>query len=94
MFVTLGLAIPYTRTYLARYRTKHTWFGNRSMGLDAKGRRLYPALFVSFLLYFVVLAVILVLGRRDILPRLPAHVPWRDAKTPKTLSFPSKPCRS
>lgn len=60
--VTLGLAIPYTRTYLARYRTKHTWFGNRSMGLEAKGRRLYPALFVSFLLYFAVLAVILALA--------------------------------
>ena len=60
--VTLGLAIPYTRTYLARYRTTHTWFGNRSMVLEAKGRRLYPALFVSFLLYFAVLAVFFALA--------------------------------
>lgn len=66
--VTLGLAIPYTRTYLARYRTKHTWFGNRSMVLDAKGRRLYPALFVSFLLYFAVLAVVLALAAAIFFP--------------------------
>ena len=66
--VTLGLAIPYTRTYLARYRTKHTWFGNRSMVLDATGRSLYPALFVSFLLYFAVLAVFLALAAAIFFP--------------------------
>ena len=77
--VTLGLAIPYTRTHLARYRTKHTWFGNRSMVLDAKGRRLYPALFVSFLLYFAVLAVILMLAAAIFFP---VFQPMIEGRTP------------
>ena len=77
--VTLGLAIPYTRTHLARYRTKHTWFGNRSMVLAAKGRRLYPALFVSFLLYFAVLAVILMLAAALFFP---IFQPMIEGRTP------------
>lgn len=41
--ISLGLAYPWQRVRLQRYRTGNTWFGGERASLDASARRLMPA---------------------------------------------------
>jgi uncharacterized membrane protein YjgN (DUF898 family) len=49
--LTLGLAYPYYRNVLHRYRMRNTWFGDRAMGFDGRARDLFWSWFLTWLLY-------------------------------------------
>ena len=48
--LTLGLAYPFMRTVLQRYRTENTWFGDRVCRFDGRAGDLFGKWFVAWLL--------------------------------------------
>ena len=49
-FLTLGLAYPVTRTRLQRYRTEHTWIGDRGFAFEGRAGDLFAHWFIAWLL--------------------------------------------
>lgn len=55
---TLGLIYPVMRTKLQRWRTTHTWFGDRQLGFDGAARKLLGKWFIAWLLLLPSLGII------------------------------------
>ena len=50
--LTLGLAVPLSRTVLQNMRTSNTWFGDKRFSFKARARTLMPSWLLCWILFF------------------------------------------